>query len=189
MEKIEEKKIIENCLAGNLEEFGKLYDLYAERIYRFIYFKTHHRETAQDLASQTFFKALENIRNFDPAKGLFSSWLYRIAANSVIDHWRKQKKNLNIDDIWDLRGKGSIAQDAENKDHLERVRQYLEKFSPEQRQVVIMRVWDELSYREIAEILGKSEASCKMMFSRALSRLRKEEILAILILLFSFKII
>jgi RNA polymerase sigma-70 factor (ECF subfamily) len=188
MEIIGEKKIIENCLAGNLEEFGRLYDLYAERIYRFIYFKTHHRETAQDLTSQTFFKALKNIKRFDPGKGLFSSWLYRIASNCVIDHWRTLKKNLDIADIWDLKAKGNIAVDAENKERLERVREYLDRFSPEQREVVTMRIWDGLSYREIAEILEKSEASCKMMFSRALSRLRKEDVLAIILLLFSLKL-
>jgi len=178
----DELQIIERCQAGHLEDFCYLYDSYFRKIYNFIYFKTHHRQSAEDLTSQAFFKALENIKKFSPAKGQFSSWLYRIARNSVIDFYRGRKNEADIADIWDLSSPEDMAADAVLKEQLERVKEYLTRFDSQQREIIIMRVWDGLSYREISEILGKSEASCKMSFCRGLAKLREAEMLALLIL-------
>jgi len=97
-----EKDIIVSCQQGDLEKFSWLYDKYIKKIYDFIYFKTTHKETAEDLTSQTFFKALEKIKTFNSDKGTFSAWLYQIARNTVIDHYRTMKKTVDIDDVWDM---------------------------------------------------------------------------------------
>lgn len=161
-------------MLGNLEDFGKLYDTYVRKIYDFIYYKTHHRETAEDLTSQTFFKALQNIKNFDIVQGSFSAWLYTIARNTVIDHYRTAKLHVDLEDIWDLPGSQNVHLDAENREALDKVREYLKELDPEHREIVVMRVWNGLSYKEIAETLGKSEDSCKMMFSRVITKLREK---------------
>ncbi|MFH1522205.1 MAG: RNA polymerase sigma factor [Patescibacteria group bacterium] len=179
----DEFKIINNCRKGNLKEFGKLYDNYIDKIYNFIYYKTFHKETAEDLVSQTFFKALEKINKYSPEIGSFSSWLYQIARNTVIDYYRTKKETNNIEDIWDLKDNTDLERDEGVKQKLEDVQKYLSALNKEQREIVIMRVWDELSYKEIAEITGKSEASLKMTFSRTINKLRQEMPLEILILL------
>ena len=178
----DELKIIERCQAGHPEDFCLLYDGYFRKIYNFIYFKTHHRQTAEDLTGQTFFKALENIKKFSPAKGQFSSWLYCIARNTVIDLYRGRKNEVDINDVWDLSSGEDLARDAAIKERLGKVREHLAKFDSQQREIIIMRVWDELSYKEISEILEKSEASCKMSFCRGIAKLRETEVLALLIL-------
>ena len=94
-----ESQVIKKCQAGELKQFGQLYDSYIKKIYNFVYYKTWHRQTAEDLTSQTFFKALTKIKQFDEIKGSFSSWLYKIARNTVIDYYRQNKADLNIDDI------------------------------------------------------------------------------------------
>ncbi len=177
-----ELKIIERCQAGNLADFSLLYDNYAEKIYRFVYFKTSHKEIAQDLTSQAFFKALENIKTFDGQKGCFSSWLYRIARNLVIDHYRAQKNDVDIESVWGLGGGDDLARDSELREKITGVKEFLKKLDEEQQEIIMMRVWDGLSHKEIAQILGRSEASCKMAFCRAIGKLRKEEILVILAL-------
>ncbi len=169
--------------------FGNLYQRYVDKIYKFIYYKTHHKETAEDLTSQTFFKALENIKNFDSDKGQFSSWLYRIAKNCVIDYYRTKKETIDIFDAWDLVGREDIKRDSEFKEQLEKVERYLEQFTSEQREIIVMRVWQDMTHKEIAEIIGKSEDSCKMIFSRAINKLRKEEIFALIVLMSLIKII
>lgn len=176
-----EQDIIILCQQGDLERFGWLYDKYIKKIYDFIYFKTTHKETAEDLTSLTFFKALENIKTFDTNKGAFSAWLYQIARNTVIDFYRTKKENVDIDDIWDLAGNENVERDIDTKAKLQAVEKYLAKLKSEQREIIIMRVWSELTYAEIAEVLGKSEASCKMSFSRAIAVLRKEMPLELLI--------
>lgn len=180
MEINQERKIIEKCQKGNLEEFGKLYDCYIKKIYDFVYFKTFHKETAEDIVSKVFMKALENINGFDSKKGLFSSWVYRIARNTVIDHYRTKKSDLNIDDVWGLSSGEDIECDIDSRQKLEQVQGYLKKINPEQREIVIMRVWDGLSYREIADVLGKSETSCRMAFSRATKEFREQLLLFML---------
>jgi len=178
-----QEQIIKECQKGNLDEFTELYEQYFEKIYRFIYYKTHHQQTAEDLTSQVFIKTLENIGRFNPRKGLFSSWLYRIARNKVIDYYRTAKSEFDITGFWDLKSVEKIEADLENKEKLEQVKQYLDKLKPEQREIIVMRVWDGLSYQEIAEIIDKSEANCKMIFSRTMRKLREEKSFALLVLL------
>jgi RNA polymerase sigma-70 factor (ECF subfamily) len=180
---INEEVLINRCQGGNLKYFSELYDLYIKKIYEFIYFKTHHKQIAEDLTSQTFLKSLENIQKYNSEKGRFSSWLYAIARNSVIDYYRTKKHNLNIDDAWDISSKDNIILDAENKEKIEKLKTHLKKLTGDQRDVIILRVWNDMSYKEISEIMGKSEANCKMIFSRATEKIRKEQIFAILLCL------
>lgn len=179
----QELDIILLCKKGESENFGLLYDKYIEKIYKFIYYKTHHKETTEDLTSKTFMKAFEKIDTFADLKGSFAAWLYKIARNTVIDHYRAKKIDTNIEDVWDLKDDKDINKDIDIKQQLNDVDKYLKNLKPEQREIIIMRVWENLSYQEIAEILEKSEASCKMTFSRAINKLRKEMPLAIFIAL------
>lgn len=158
----------------NRDEFAQLYDKYAKSIYRFIYYKTHHKETAEDLTSNTFIKALDNFGTFDKKKGQFSTWLYQIARNTIIDFYRTKKNNINIEDVWDLADDENIERDIDTVKRLENVKKYLKTLKAGQREVVILRVWEELSYKEIAQITGRTENGCKMMFSRTIQTLRKE---------------
>jgi len=175
---IEEQTIIEHCKEGRLGEFEKLYDIYFQKIYNFIYYRTGHKETAEDLTSKTFIKALDNIKDFKG--GNFSAWIYCIARNQVIDQYRAKKNVVDIDKI-SLGREMSSNLDAKNK--LKEVSKYLDKIKPEHKEVIIMRVWDELSYREISEIMKKSEASCKIIFSRAISKLRQEVAMPLLFII------
>jgi len=158
----------------NQDKFTKLYDQYVDKIYRFIYYKTHHKETAEDLTSTTFVKALDNFDSFDRGKGKFSTWLYQIARNTVIDFYRVKKADLSIEDAWGLSGKEDIEKDIDAASKIESVKEYLKKLNPEQREIVLLRVWEGMSHKEIAEIMGKTEDSCKVMFSRTINILRQE---------------
>ena len=174
---------IKQCQQGDTESFGLLYDIYIKKIYDFVYYKTNHKETTEDIVSLVFIKAINNINNFKINKGTFQAWLYQIARNTVIDHYRTKKQADNIDDYWGLGDKSDIARDTELKIKLEAVDRYLEKLDSRQREIIIMRVWQGMSYKEIAEAVGKSEASLKMQFSRAINKLRKEMPLEAMILL------
>ena len=167
-------------------EFTILYDQYVDKIYRFIYYKTHHKETAEDLTSVAFVKALNSFSSFDQNKGGFSAWIYKIARNTVIDFYRSKKTLINIDDVWDLSDNQDIEREVHASLKLAEVKKYLKNLSSEQRDVVILRVWEGLSYKEIAAVLGKSENGCKMMFFRTIKKL-KEEMPLVLFLCFLLK--
>jgi RNA polymerase sigma-70 factor (ECF subfamily) len=126
---------------------------------------------------------MENIKKYDEVKGTFSSWLYKIAKNTIFDHFRTLKTHLDIDDIWDLKSSTDIETDADTGMKVEKVKEYLKKLKPEHREIVIMRVWDGLSYKEISEITGKTEGNLKVIFSRAVAEIRESNIVVLSLLL------
>ncbi len=162
------------CQQGQLDNFDALYTRHLKGIYAFIFYRTMERYTAEDLTSQTFLKAFENIGSFNPKKGAFSTWLYRIARNTVFDHFRTLHKHEDIENVWDLPSDDNPFLKASDSLDYEQIHQALKHLSKEKRDLVLMRLWDGLSYKEIADLSGKSEASLKMMFSRTISEVREK---------------
>ena len=181
-------QLVERVQKGDPVAFGALYDEYVKKIYDFIYFRTYHKETAEDLTSITFTKAYQKIGSFSGSKGNFGSWLYRIARNTVIDHYRTHKSTSDILEAYDLSDRTNIEIDFDVQDKLRKVQQYLSGLNPEQRELVIMRVWDGLSYKEISEIMGKSEDALKVSFSRIMAKMKKETMFALSIAALLIKI-
>lgn len=175
---------IERCQNGDMDAFAELYDLYVKRIYDFIYYRTSHRETAEDLTSVTFTKAFQHIGTYRGKNGLFSSWLYRIARNTVIDHMRTSKKTVDLEAAANAKARDNVAGEAEVKDRLDQVKAYLGTLDDDQREIVVMRLWDELSYAEISALTGKSEGNCKVIFSRVMQKMQKELLPTLLYILF-----
>jgi RNA polymerase sigma-70 factor (ECF subfamily) len=169
----DDQVLAERCVRGDTEAFGLLYDRYMAKIYRFIYYKTFVKETAEDITSDVFHKAFERLHSFDSKKGVFSAWLYRIARNTVIDHYRTQKKNIPIDDIFDLATENRTIEEHDALSALAKVEEYLKSLPARQREIITLRLWEELSYREIADIIGGTEDSVKMAFSRAIRDVRE----------------
>lgn len=159
---------------GNPEAFGVLYDRYLDKIYRFIYYKTFSKELAEDLTSDVFHKALTKIGSFDGEKGTFSAWLYRIARNSVIDHFRTAKHDVPLEDTFDVGVDERTPETLDATAELGRVTEYLKTLSARQREIITLRVWEEKSYREIAEIVGGTEDAVKMAFSRSIRDVREK---------------
>jgi RNA polymerase sigma-70 factor (ECF subfamily) len=172
MDPNQEKQIIKASQAGNFEGFGLLYEAYVKKIYSFVYYKTYHKETAEDIVSEVFMKALENVGSYKSGRGSFSAWLYGIARHSVVDHFRAARPGINIEDVWDLADEQNLEVDLDAREKLNEVKKYLAKFKPAHREIITMRLWGEMSYREISEIVGLSEANCKMIFSREMGKLR-----------------
>ncbi len=174
MEEKEDSLLVEEFKRGDTHAYGVLYDCYLDKIYRFIYYKIWNKETAEDITSDVFHKAFQKIDSYDPTKGTFSAWIYRIARNSVIDHYRTAKKTVDIEDAFDLGEEDRTIDEHDTLLTLGKVREFLELLSARQREIITLRVWEELSYREIAERIGGTEDSAKMAFSRAMKELREK---------------
>ena len=176
-----ERELILQCQGGDPEAFGPIYDRYISTIYNFIYYKVLDKDIAEDLTSVTFFKALKNVHLLDPSRSM-RSWLYKIAHNSVLDHYRGEKHNDDIDDFWDIADDTDIVTGLDNTADIIKVKKFLKELNGLERDIIFMRVWQELPYKDIAEIIGKSEANCKMIFSRSLKKLKSMIPLVLLLL-------
>ena len=164
------------------EAFSHFYEEFAQPIYAYLYYRTRNKGVAEDLTSQTFLKALEKFDRFDESKGTFKSWIYQIARNVLVDHYRANKPTRDLETAFDLAGEDDIEEAMKSSENQERVQKALTCLNEKQRELVILRVWDELSFKEIADFLGKTEASIKMTFYRALQDVEKQLMLISMIL-------
>ncbi len=169
-----EAEVIEKAQAGDREAFGQLYDHYFDPIYRFVYYKVFAKDMAEDLVSDTFMKALRSIASFDGRRGQFSTWLYQIARNTVIDYYRTKKSHLSIDDTFDIPFDERTPEQIDVLASLRKVEEYLKKLPARQREIIMMRVWEGQSFKDIASNIGGTESSIKMAFSRSIRQLRAE---------------
>jgi RNA polymerase sigma-70 factor (ECF subfamily) len=128
---------------------------------------------AEDLVSDTFFKALRQLQSYNSSRGRFNSWLYQIARNTVIDHYRTKKENVPIDDIFDLGHDERTPDQLDAVAGLAKVEEYLKALPARQREIITLRIWEGKSFDEIASILGGTEGSVKMAFSRSIRQLRE----------------
>ncbi len=165
---------------GDAEAFGRLYDGHIKPIYDFIFYKTLNKEIAEDITSTVFMKAWKNIAQCQSES--FSAWLYAIARRTVSDYYRQKKDNIDIDDCWDLADPENMFAKIENNLQIGAVKEELKKLKNQDREIIIMRFWLGLSFREIAEYLDKNEGAVKMSLSRALKEIRMRIPLALIIL-------
>lgn len=166
--------LVHDSRNGERAAFGILYDRYLDKIYRFIYYKTWNKEIAEDITSDVFHKAFERLHSFDSTKGTFSAWIYRIARNTIIDHYRTQKKTVPIEDVFDLGEDDRTIDEQDTLLTLGKVEEFMKTLTARQRELITLRIWEELPYREIAEIIGGTEDSVKMAFSRTMKDLREK---------------
>jgi len=171
----DEIEIVKRAKKGEAEAFGQLYDEHMPRIFRFIFLKVGRKETAEDLAHEVFLSAWQNIGNYEFRGFPFSSWLYRIANNAVIDYYRTSK---NISDLESLPEEffseaPGIAGEIDKGIDLKIIQSALAKLEANQQNVLIMKFVDELSNKEIAEIIGKSEGAVRVIQHRAIKNLKK----------------
>jgi RNA polymerase sigma-70 factor, ECF subfamily len=184
MDEDEAERLAARSRDGDREAFGRLYGLFARRIYAYLYYRCLDRDCAEDLAAAVFLRVLEGLDGFRPELGCFSGWIHGIARNALRDHFRSRSRTVSLGeaaDLWELPDAAAHEVEAENRDLWERLKPHLAGLSSEQREIVILRTWDELPYKDIAELLGKTEGACKMAYSRALSLLREAMPLSLLL--------
>jgi len=170
---IEQEEVLVQAAQSNEAAFGKLYDRYFEGIFGFIYRRTDDEETAGDLTSQVFLKALQNLKKYE-FRGLpFSAWLYRIAANEVNKFYRKKKKKI-VFSLEEERVIDLIENDDNDhkEEHLSLLITCMNEMKTDVVEVLELRFFEEKSFKEIAYILDISESGAKMRTYRALEKLK-----------------
>ncbi len=173
-----EQQYIALAKQGDQAAFGKLYDHYSPAIYRFIALKVGTRQEAEDLAHEVFLSAWKKLPNFEERGFPFSSWLYKIARNRVIDYYRTNKQHVALDDI----ESSSIAQQLKTLDTtgeldvalgMEKIQAAMHVLTSEQREVLTLRFVEDRSPKEIAVIMEKREGTIRIIQHRAVSKLKK----------------
>lgn len=155
------------------EAFGQLYDIYFSKMYAYIYRKTNDRQVAEDLTSDTFMKALANIKGYKYTGQPFAAWLYRIASNVVTDYYRARRVTAPLDEGMQVAAVGGDPEEAALLlDDQQAVARAIQTLSPDQQDVILLRFSAGMRLKEIAKVIGKTEGAVKALMFRALGGLK-----------------
>ncbi|MBS3903271.1 MAG: sigma-70 family RNA polymerase sigma factor [Anaplasmataceae bacterium] len=170
-----EDNIIKEAIKGEASAFGRLYDHYQPQIYRFILIRVGHREEAEDLTHQVFLNAWKRVPSYEPRGFPFSSWLYRIARNLIIDFYRTKKTEISVDEIneEDLGVNNSLGESADKKIEIENLLYAIRRLKDEHQEVIILRFIEDYSIAETASALNRSQGAIKLLQHRAINNLKK----------------
>lgn len=165
-------RLIERAAGGDFGAFGELYSIYIERIYRYVFYQVKDKMTAEDLIEEIFMKAWKAIGSYRGKGQAFSSWLYRIAHNYVIDELRKRQKYVSLEKETTAIV-GDAAQESEEKLVRRELLEMISQLRPDQKQVILLKFIEGLDNREIGKIMGKSQGAIRILQMRALTTLRQ----------------
>jgi len=174
---LQEKILVGRLKLKDKESFSHLYDFYLDKIYRFIYFKVTSVSEAEDLTSQTFLKiwqlALEGKIKVNES---FQSLLYKVARNLVIDYYRssnREKNKISLEEAAHIaEADAHLDQAADVKIEMEIIGRRLKKLKSEYQEIIILHFINELTIKEIANILEKKRGNIRVTLHRALKALR-----------------
>ncbi|WP_371497750.1 sigma-70 family RNA polymerase sigma factor [Kitasatospora sp. NBC_00374] len=168
--------LVERAQNGESEAFGRLYDHYADTVYRYIYYRVGSRATAEDLTSETFLRALRRIGTFTWQGRDFGAWLVTIARNLVADHFKSSRFRLEVttgemldSNECERSPEDSVLESLSNAALLDAVR----RLNPQQQECVTLRFLQGLSVAETARIMGKNEGAIKTLQYRAVRTLAR----------------
>ena len=176
-----DSQMIREIKEGNTELYSELMRRYQRKILAFVYhmLKSAHLELlAEDICSETFYKAFRSLHSFRELDASFSTWLYTIARNTVLSELRKQRSgNIPLEES----GYVPVAPDDVapeqailRSEKVGKVREAINNLPEKQRSALILREYDQLDYQEIASILGQSVSAVKSLLFRARSSIKSQ---------------
>jgi RNA polymerase sigma-70 factor (ECF subfamily) len=187
MDLTEEKELVRQAQKAP-DAFAKLYDQYYPKIFGYILRRTANLEAAQDITSETFFKALRKLWQFRWRNISFSSWLYKIATNEINQYFRKAeyKKSISLEELQEQGFEPISPNDPESKlieaqEKLKQHQDFLEiqvkivRLPAKYQEVIALRFFEQKQIKEISEILGKKEGTVKSLLHRAVEKLREAD--------------
>lgn len=181
---IDEKKWLKKAAAGSAEAFEQLVLKYQTAVYNLCLRMTGDPEDAADMTQESFLKAWRNLESFQ-GNSAFSTWLYRLASNTCLDHLRSVKRKPQLSLVMEDEDGETQALDVPDSapspeeqvialDEQSRLNDALQALDEDQRQILILRAVNGLSYTEIAEALQLKEGTVKSRLARARDQLRKK---------------
>jgi RNA polymerase sigma-70 factor, ECF subfamily len=171
----EVQELVERGKRGDRDALEELYLLHFDRIYGYLHLTVGNRHDAEDLTTQTFLKMLESIARFEWHAVPFSAWLFRIAHNVAVDHFRATHRVKPEDEVPEPPGSEEPSAEFHALHSIGRagMLELLQSLSPDQRQVLTLKFVFNFSNAEAGQILGKSEGAVKSLQHRALASLQK----------------
>jgi RNA polymerase sigma-70 factor (ECF subfamily) len=169
-------QLIRSIQDGDVNAFDQLYERHAPVIFRFVYSHINNREDAEDLTEEIFIRVWQSLPNYEEKGAPFVAYLFRIARNAIIDHYRRSKRTgqeLSLEENLVENPNSDPSEMVAANIEQQEVRQLLDGLREEYRLVLALRFLGDLSPDETAEVMGKSSGAIRVLQHRALAALRK----------------
>ena len=171
--KAEDTLLIQRAISRDADAFGRLYDMYVDRVFRHLYYRVGNVADAEDLTQQVFLKAWQAIGRYRKTASPFVAWLMTISHNLVVDFYRTKKDKTYLEaEVTTGDSASSPEQVTEARYVQQQLRRAVLQLHGEQQQVVLLRFIEGFEFKEIASLLGKSEGAIRVILHRALVKLR-----------------
>jgi RNA polymerase sigma-70 factor (ECF subfamily) len=170
------RKLVERAQQGDRAALEELYLIHFDRIYSYLHVSVGNRHDAEDLTTQTFLRMLEAIGKFRWQSAPFSAWLFRIAHNLAMDHFRARRRWQPEEEVPEVPGEEEPSAELQAMQSIGRqsMLELIEDLSPEQQQVLTLKFVFNFQNVDVATILGKTEGAIKSLQHRALVSLQKQ---------------
>ena len=170
------RALVGRAQKGDREALEELYLIHFDRIYSYLHVSVGNRHDAEDLTTQTFLRMLESIGKFRWQSAPFSAWLFRIAHNLAMDHFRANRRWQPEEDVPEPEPDESTSAETGALESIGRksMLELIEELSPEQQQVLTLKFVFNFANADVATILGKTEGAIKSLQHRALASLQKQ---------------
>ena len=167
------RELVDLAVRGDTDAFGRLYDHFADAIYRYFYYHVGSASDAEDLLSRAFLRAWRSIHTFSWRGKPFEAWLFTLAHHQLVDFYRENKRSHEpIDESFAETQPGPESR-AIAVAEATATRAALAKLTEEQRQVVVLKFYLDQDNKQIAAIMGKREGTVRALQMRALAALRR----------------
>jgi RNA polymerase sigma-70 factor (ECF subfamily) len=154
-------------------EFGELYRLYVEQVFRYLYSRTGNVHEAEDITAQTFLAALESFDRFRQEEH-FASWLFAIARNKMMDYFRQRKHTASFDEVEEVCVEGDLLNKVIQSEQTAALSKLIQELPEAERELLRLRFLAEMSFPEIAHFLHRNEDAVKKTTYRLLARLQSQ---------------
>jgi len=164
-------KVIIGCQKGNIESFSRLVDIYAGRCYGYFYRLTASRDQSDDLLSELFVRIVEKIDTFKG--GSFESWLFKVASNIFYDYLRAKQQRKKLLEVRKSRLKTEQTAPQSGSERIDRLQIQLNKLDADTKDLIMLRFYSQLSFREIAEMRSEPIGTTLSKVHRGLKKLQE----------------
>lgn len=164
--------LVKRAIEGDVEAYGALYNIFLDRIYRYVFYQVGNQMLAEDITEEVFVKSWKAIKTCRGREQTFSAWLYRIARNHIIDTRRKTHREVNLDTS-NLPETENAETVAETSLEWRTILEAVSSLPEQQKEVILLKFLQEADNTEIEQITGKRQGAIRALQMRALSGLRR----------------
>ena len=169
----DEDRLLRQARKGDRQAIARIYDSFFDPIYQFLRWRVNDPAVAEDLTSEVFLRLLTALRDARAPRDTLRGWLFRVARNALVDHYRGAPRTMPLDEDAPLAHDGDLETEFGAAHDADRVRQVMGMLAPDQQEVLILRFGEMMSLQETADSMGRSVSAIKSLQFRAVDTLRR----------------